>query len=147
MTLIKSKFKNLFHIFPPLAQFSHSNHYILSGPTNYFNGITYTLVAKFRGSCVHIIFCTCCCASQKLTTAQLQSQSSACSYHISLHLSATEFLFIQNPKAPTVDPLISFHHSTFVWQFPTHHLHLNLHRQFLLQKSIQDPHPQIQTKN
>ena len=48
-TLIKSKLGNLFHIFSPLAQYSHWNHYTLSGPTNDFTGTSYTLASKFHG--------------------------------------------------------------------------------------------------
>ena len=79
-------------------------------------------------SCFHVTLCMCQYASRRLTPARLQSQGLARSHHIFLHLSRTGFLLIQIPKTLTGNPPVSCYRFTFVWQFPTYHLHLNLYR-------------------
>lgn len=94
----------------------------------------------------HVTLCMCQYTSQRLTTALLQSQGLARSHHIFLHLSRTGFLFIQIPKTLTGNPPVSCYRFTFVWQFPTYHLHLNLYSNSSSKRATRIPTPTFKQK-
>ena len=121
-TLTKSKFGKLFHIFSPLAQYSHWNHYTLSGPTNDFTGTSYTLTSKFHRELLprytlHVSICLSEINNSTVTKLGLGTLTS--------HIPAP----FKNWISFHTNPKVTYRQST-CFMLPLH-LHLSLTSQFV----------------
>lgn len=127
-TLIKSKLGNLFHTFSrpllntPIEIITHS---FLALLTILLEPHTHWLQSSTE-SCFHSTLHVPICLSEMNNSTVTKLGLGTLTSHIPAPFK-NWISFHTNPK-DTGNPHVSCYHLTFVWQFPTYHLHLNLYR-------------------